>query len=74
MRVCCAGEVMIELAATGEPGLYRRGIAGDSYNTAVYLAREGLHVAYLTRLGDDAHSRHIAADLQAENIANYVKR
>lgn len=68
MRICCAGEVMIELAAEGRGGLYRRGVAGDSYNTAIYLSRAGLEVSYLTRLGDDALSDDIIEHLTAEGI------
>jgi 2-dehydro-3-deoxygluconokinase len=68
MRVCCAGEVMVEMAAAGEDGLYRRGVAGDSYNTAVYLARAGLPVSYLTRLGDDSFSDEIIRSLSREGI------
>ena len=45
---------MIELAAGEEPGQYDLDFAGDSYNTAIYLARAGLDVGYVTRLGDDA--------------------
>ena len=63
MQICCAGEVMVEMSAADSAGqssgLYRRGIAGDSYNTAVYLARAGLPVSYLTRLGDDGFSEEI---------------
>ena len=66
MRICCAGEVMIELAA--RDGLYQRGVAGDSFNTAVYLARAGLAVSYLTRLGDDPASADILALLDREGI------
>jgi len=68
MRVVCAGEVMIELAPAGADGLYRRGVAGDSYNTAVHLARAGLEVGYLTRLGDDPLSDDILTSLRAEGI------
>lgn len=73
--ICCAGEVMIELAAEPDSGLYRRGIAGDSFNTAVYLARAGLAVEYLTSLGDDAQSDDILARLRQERIGcRYVRR
>tara|TARA_R110001592_G_scaffold337300_1_gene623732 strand:+ start:352428 stop:353309 length:882 start_codon:yes stop_codon:yes gene_type:complete len=68
MRICCAGEVMVELAGTGGAGVYRQGFAGDSYNTAIYLAREGLTVDYVTRLGDDSFSDAIIAELQAERL------
>lgn len=68
MQVCCAGEVMVELAAVDATGRYQLGFAGDSYNTAVYLARAGLAVNYLTRLGDDDLSRQILERLAAEGI------
>lgn len=68
MRVCCAGEVMIEMAALGQDNLYQRGVAGDSYNTAVYLARKGLQVDYLTRLGDDLDSGDILDRLANEGV------
>ena len=69
-RIACIGEVMIELAPA-TPELMRLGVAGDTYNTAVYLARRigpGA-VAYVTALGDDAQSDHIIAALTAEGIA-----
>lgn len=67
-RICCAGEVMIEFAATGKRHQYSQGFAGDSYNTAIYLAREGLQVDYLTRLGDDALSGEIIEQLCNEGV------
>lgn len=66
---------MIELAAGEEPGRYTLGCAGDSFNTAIYLARAGLDVSYLTRLGDDALSRDIEAALTAEGVnTDHVQR
>ncbi len=68
-RVICAGEVMVELAALqSDEKLYRQGFAGDTYNTAVYLARAGLSVDYLTRLGEDSWSAAILAQLAREHI------
>jgi 2-dehydro-3-deoxygluconokinase len=68
--ICSIGECMIELAPDrGSPGLYRRGIAGDSFNTAVYLAR--LHdgpVSYVTGLGEDAVSDRMAAVMETEGL------
>jgi 2-dehydro-3-deoxygluconokinase len=69
MRICCAGEVMVELAQEGRESLYRKGVAGDSFNTAVYLARTGLDVEFLTRLGDDDNSLEIAELARAEEIS-----
>lgn len=66
---------MVELAALGPGGPYQRAFAGDSFNTAVYLARAGLQVDYLTRLGDDALSGDILRMLEAEGIgAGLVRR
>ncbi len=59
---------MIELAPGDAPGRFVLGCAGDSYNTAIYLARAGLDVSYLTRLGDDALSRDILDRLAAERV------
>lgn len=59
---------MIELSATGVSGTYHRGIAGDSFNTASYLARAGFDVDYLTRLGDDPLSAEILTRIRDEGI------
>ena len=37
-RIACVGEVMVELRARPD-GTAHIGVAGDTYNTAVYLAR-----------------------------------
>ncbi len=68
IKICCAGEVMVELARVDGSSLYRQGLAGDSFNTAVYLARAGLQVEYLTRLGTDAFSDAILEQLGLEGI------
>ena len=40
LRIACLGECMIEMAPAREAhGLFRLGAAGDSFNTAVHLAR-----------------------------------
>ena len=39
-RITVLGECMVELSPEGE-GLHRMGFAGDTFNTAVYLARQG---------------------------------
>lgn len=66
--ICCAGEVMIELAPTGSTHDYHQDFAGDTYNTAVYLARAGHRVEYLTCLGDDEFSTAMVARMQREGI------
>jgi 2-dehydro-3-deoxygluconokinase len=49
-------------------GLYSRGYGGDTLNTAVYLARLGLDVDYITALGDDALSDEMIAGWAAEGV------
>jgi 2-dehydro-3-deoxygluconokinase len=66
-RVVCVGEVMVELAH-GADGRYGLAYGGDTFNTAVYLARAGVPVAYGTALGDDPYSDGIAALAAAEGV------
>ena len=65
--VACIGECMIELKQAGS-GLYSRGFGGDTLNTAVYLARLGVAVDYITALGDDPLSGEMIAGWQAEGV------
>jgi 2-dehydro-3-deoxygluconokinase len=67
-RVITIGEVMVELAR-GNDGRFGLSCGGDTFNTAVYLARAGVDVGYATALGDDRYSDRIAALATAENIA-----
>lgn len=66
-RVASIGECMIELAEAGD-GLLRRGWGGDTLNTAVYLARLGVAVDYVTALGDDPLSEEMVAAWAAEGV------
>ena len=72
-RIVCAGEVMIEMAAIpGQPGHFIQGVGGDTFNTAIYLARAGLRVDYLTKLGDDEFSDTIIEQLEHEGIGSQL--
>lgn len=57
MRILSLGEMMVELSGAGTD-LWRSAFAGDTYNTAWYLAalRPGWQISYGTRLGTDAMS------------------
>jgi 2-dehydro-3-deoxygluconokinase len=66
-RVVAVGEVMIELARGGD-GRFAMACGGDTFNTAIYLARAGIDVAYATALGDDSYSNGIAAMAAAEGL------
>jgi 2-dehydro-3-deoxygluconokinase len=73
--VACIGECMIEMKqAQGGPGggLYARGFGGDTLNTAVYLARLGMDVDYITALGDDALSEEMIGAWRKEGVG--IKR
>ena len=58
---------MIELSQAGS-GLLQRSWGGDTLNTAVYLARLGVAVDYITALGDDPLSDEMAAAWAAEGV------
>src|SRR3954469_483336 len=66
-RVISVGEVMVELSR-GPEGRYGLAFGGDTFNTAVYLARAGVPIAYATALGDDPYSDGILALASAEGI------
>ncbi|MCB1884921.1 MAG: sugar kinase [Geminicoccaceae bacterium] len=72
VRLAALGECMIELGSADAPHLLRRGLAGDTFNTAVYLARclegTGHAVDYVTALGDDPLSDEMLAGIGAEGI------
>ena len=70
-RVASIGECMIELRHRSATDL-ELGFGGDTLNTAVYLARIGrecgVHVDYVSALGDDAYSDQMLAMWQAEGV------
>lgn len=65
--VVALGECMVELAR-GADGRFGLSYGGDTFNTAVYLARAGVAVAYATLLGDDPYSEAIVALARAEGV------
>ena len=66
-RVASIGECMIELSEAAG-GLMSRSYGGDTLNTAVYLARLGVPVNYLTALGDDPWSEEMLSAWRAEGV------
>jgi 2-dehydro-3-deoxygluconokinase len=67
-RAACIGEALVELAR-GADGRFALASAGDTFNTAIYLARAGVPVAMASALGDDPFSDAIVSLAQAEGIA-----
>ena len=72
-RIACIGECMVELREQPD-GLLRRAYGGDTLNTAVYLARLGVAVDYLTVLGDDPWSDEMIAGWCDEGIGTALVR
>ncbi len=66
-RVACIGECMVELVERPD-GTLARGFGGDTLNTAVYLARLGIAVDYVTALGDDPFSDAMLAAWREEGV------
>jgi 2-dehydro-3-deoxygluconokinase len=67
-RIIALGECMVELSL-GAGGAGRIAYAGDTFNTAVYLARLGRRVAYATAVGtDDPFSGAIRSLMAQEGI------
>ena len=65
--VVAVGEVLIELTR-GSDGRFGLGCGGDTFSTAIYLARAGISTAFATALGDDPHSDGIVALAKAEGV------
>jgi len=66
-QIICVGEALIELTR-GPDGAFTAACAGDTFNTAVYLARAGLSVRFASAVGDDPYSDSIAALASAEGL------
>lgn len=67
-RIVCAGEVMVEFSQLPHSNNWSQALGGDTFNTAIYLAREGLTVSYQTMVGDDDFSKQALNCLRQEDI------
>ena len=70
LNTVSVGEAMVELAPVGE-GQYRRGFAGDTFNTAWHMAQalQGrASVGFATKVGQDAISDTFVAELAADGL------
>ncbi len=65
--VVAIGECMIELARRDD-GAFTMRVGGDTFNTAIYLARLGSPVHYMTAVGDDPYSQLIVETAEAEGV------
>ena len=76
-EIVCLGEAMIEMALdSGDPGTARLSVAGDVYNTAVYLARSapGRRVGLATKIGTDSLSDRMLAAFASEGLDTSLVR
>ncbi|BFM09310.1 sugar kinase [Halioxenophilus aromaticivorans] len=72
-KIASIGECMLELSNPGAKPLARNmslqfSYGGDTLNTAVYLARLGVAVDYVTALGEDPYSQWLLQDWQQQGI------
>ncbi|HYK26301.1 MAG TPA: sugar kinase [Steroidobacteraceae bacterium] len=71
MLIVSIGECMLEL--TGQTGgRARLAFGGDTFNTALYLARLKLAPCFLTGLGDDPFSLELLAAWRAEGVRTHL--
>jgi 2-dehydro-3-deoxygluconokinase len=66
-RSICIGEASMELAR-GADGRFTLQCSGDTFNTAIYLARAGVPTSFASALGDDPYSDTIIALAAAEGV------
>jgi 2-dehydro-3-deoxygluconokinase len=67
-RSICIGEASVELAR-GADGRFTLQCSGDTFNTAIYVARAGVPTAFASALGNDPYSDTIVALAAAEGVA-----
>lgn len=67
--IACVGEVMLEFSPLADES-YQLGVAGDSFNTAVYVKRlwPTGDVAYVTAVGQDQPSERVLTALENHNL------
>ena len=67
MKFASIGECMIEISVLPN-GAVLKSFGGDTLNTAVYLARLGQPVEYVTALGEDPYSLEMCSAWKAEGV------
>ncbi len=67
VQILAIGECMVELSRQPD-GCYSMAVGGDTFNTAIYLARLGADVGYVTAVGDDPYSARIVETAGREGV------
>lgn len=66
--IVCFGECMIELSRRPGSDDWRMGFAGDTANVAIYSARLGARVSYMSAIGHDPYSADLRRFLLQEGL------
>ena len=77
MKILSVGECMAELSPDEQPGKFNLGFAGDTFNTAWYIANNHFDVnsAYLSKVGDDQLSEEMLQFMSDNRVdIKYVKK
>lgn len=74
LRCAAIGECMLELSSEQNSafGAQILRYGGDTLNTAVYMARQGVSVDYITALGDDKWSDEMLSSWQGEQVGTQL--
>lgn len=73
MTIAVLGEALIDFIL-GEDGAYRPHLGGSPYNVAIGLARQGMHVSYLSPFSDDAFGDQLHNSLRVEGVNMPIAR
>ncbi len=69
MQVICLGEAMGEISSAAD-GRFAVGVGGDTFNTAIYLARVGVETAFASMVGTDPFGALIRQTLYDNDVSD----
>lgn len=69
MDAICVGEMLIDFTPGSEPGVYKRNAGGAPANACIAMARNGLDVGFLGKLGNDDFGCFLKDTLEKEKVA-----
>jgi sugar/nucleoside kinase (ribokinase family) len=64
----CVGEIVIDFLPGSEPGVYIRNAGGAPANVAIAVARNGLKVGFVGKVGDDDFGRFLTETLSNDEV------
>lgn len=66
--IICAGEMLIDFTPGKEPYTFTANPGGAPANVAVAASRNGMHTAFLGKLGNDDFGKRLKSVLESDNI------